>query len=311
MLNRLILAAKSAPLMIGGQAVMEGVMMKSRHHIATSVRTPNGKISTRHRKHISVLEKTGLGKIPFVRGAIVLFETMIIGLQELNWSTNASIGEEEEKLSSLALAATLAFSIVLALLLFKLLPFALASLIANSASQGTWVLNILDGILKLIIFISYIALISNMQDVKRLFMYHGAEHKAVNCYEAKKKLTPKNAKPFTLLQPRCGTTFVIYVFAISILVYVLIPLDFGFWFNYLIRIALLPVIAGVAYEWIRFSGKYYKKSAFIRAISEPGMLFQRLTTREPDLKQLEVGITALEKVLHEEHRGKGNKEMLT
>ncbi len=299
-----IAGAKQAPLLIGGQAVMEGVMMKSKHHLATAVRKANGKISIRHRKERSFAERTKLDKVPFVRGVIVLFETMIIGLRELNWSANEALGEEEEKLTGWEIALTLIFSIVLALALFKLLPLFLATVITNKAAGGNWMLNILDGVIKFAIFILYIVLISFMKDVKRLFQYHGAEHKAVNCYEAGKKLTPRNAKKFTKKQARCGTTFVVYVFVLSIFLYLLIPFGSGFWMKYLLRILLLPVIAGIVYEWIRIAGRCYSKSRFVRFISAPGMAVQALTTREPDLKQLEVGIAALEKVLKTEAKEK-------
>ncbi|MBR9692327.1 DUF1385 domain-containing protein [Candidatus Woesearchaeota archaeon] len=297
--SALALGAKQAPLMIGGQAVMEGVMMKSRHHLATAVRKPNGKIAMHHRKERSFSERTGIGKVPLVRGAIMLFETMVIGLRELNWSANQALGEEEE-LSPWELGLTLAFSLVLALALFKLLPLFLATFITERAAGGNWMLNILDGVIKFAIFVGYILAIGMMKDVKRLFQYHGAEHKSVNCYEAKKKLTPRNAKKFTKKQARCGTTFVVYVFVLSILVYLVIPFGSSFWMKYLLRIALLPVIAAIAYEWIRFSGRYYAKSRLVRIISAPGMAVQALTTREPDLKQLEVAIAALENVLGKE-----------
>jgi uncharacterized protein YqhQ len=297
-----VLGAKQAPLVIGGQAVMEGVMMKSKHHLATAVRNPKGKISLRHRKERSFAEKTGIHKIPFLRGAVILFETMIIGLRELNWSANESIGEEEEKLSTWEIVITLGLSIVIALALFKLLPLFLAARITEFVDGGNWMLNLLDGLFKFSIFVGYIVTIGFMKDVRRLFQYHGAEHKAVNCYEAGKKLTPKNAQRFTKKQARCGTTFVVYVFVLSIFLYLLIPFGSGFWSKYLLRIVLLPVIAGIAYEWIRFAGKCYANSRIVRWISAPGMAVQSLTTKEPDLSQLEVAIAALEKVLKKEGR---------
>ncbi len=300
----LLLAAAKAPLMIGGQAVMEGVLMRSRHHLATAVRRPDGTISVRHRRERGFAERTGIHKVPFLRGAVVLFETMIIGLRELNWSANEALGEEEEKLSAWELGLTLVFSIVLALVIFKLLPLFLASVITKSASGGNWTLNLLDGGIKFLIFVGYIVAIGQMKDVRRLFQYHGAEHKSVNCYEAGKPLTPKEAAKFTKRQPRCGTTFVVYVFFLSIFVYLLIPFGASFWTKYLLRILLLPVIAGIVYEWTRLSGRCYKRSALVRAISAPGMLVQDLTTREPDEGQLAVGIKALQKVLYEERKEK-------
>ncbi len=300
-----IAGAKQAPLLIGGQAVIEGVMMKSKHHLATAVRTPDGRISVRHRKETSYAERHGLDKVPFVRGVFVLFETMIIGFRELNWSANESMGEEEEKLSAWEIGLTLAFSVILALALFKLLPLFLATIITEQAAGGNWMLNLLDGGIKFLVFVGYIVAIGQFKDVKRLFMYHGAEHKSVNCYEAGKRLTPKNAKRFTKKQARCGTTFVVYVFVLSIFLYLFIPFGSGFWTKYLLRIALLPVIAGIVYEWIRVAGKCYKNSRLVRIISAPGMAVQALTTREPDLQQLAVAIASLEKVIKAEAKGKG------
>jgi len=291
---------KQVPLLIGGQAVMEGVMMKSRHHLATAVRKQGGKISLRHRRERSFAERTGISKIPFVRGMVILFETMIIGFRELNWSANEALGEEEEKLTGWEIFLTLTFSIILALALFKLLPLFLATLITKKAAGGNWMLNLLDGGIKFLIFIGYIITIGQFKDVKRLFQYHGAEHKSVNCYEDGKKLTPHNAKRFTKKQARCGTTFVVYVFVLSIFLYLFIPFGSGFWMKYLLRIALLPLIAGIVYEWVRVAGKYYKKSGLVRIISAPGMAVQALTTREPDFRQLEVAIAALQQVIREE-----------
>lgn len=276
---------------------MEGVMMKARNKIATAVRTPKGEISVRQRTHTSFAERSGLQRVPFVRGVFILIDTVVIGLQELHWSTNESIGEEEEKLSQWELTITIIFSLLLALGLFKLLPLYLASVLTQVIGAGNWTLNLADGVLKIGLFILYIGCISLMSDVKRLFQYHGAEHKAVNCYEAGKKLTPRNAQTFTLLQPRCGTTFVMYVFVLSIFLYVLIPFNTSLWLKFLGRIALLPVVAGISYEWIRFSGSHYSSSIIVRVLATPGLWMQRLTTKQPDTKQLAVAIAALKKVI--------------
>ena len=302
--NSLVLAAKSAPLLIGGQAVMEGVMMKSMNHVATAVRKPNGKIKVKHTKHSFLSVKYGLIKIPFVRGVFVLFETLILGLKELNWSTNEAFDEEHEKLTAWEIGFTMAISILFALGLFKLLPLFLANVITKMNDGGNWMLNILDAVIKLTVFVVYLLLIGLMKDIRRLYGYHGAEHKAVNCYEAGRKLTPRNAQTFTRLQPRCGTTFVIYVLFLSIALYLFIPFGSSFLSKFLWRIVLLPVVAGIVYEWIRIAGKYYYKNAFVRWISAPGMAFQRITTREPALRMLEVSIAALDKVLQKEASAK-------
>jgi uncharacterized protein YqhQ len=300
------MAAGRAPLLIGGQAVMEGVMMKSRHHLATAVRKEDGSIKLRHQREESFAERHRLDKIPLVRGVVILFETLILGLRELNWSANQAV-DEEERFSPWELALTLVISLAFALALFKLLPLFLATLITMQSGGGNWTLNLLDGLIKFLVFVCYLLLIGQMHDVKRLFQYHGAEHKSVNCYEAGKGLTPRNAKWFTKRQARCGTTFVVYVFVLSILVYIFIPFGASFWTKYLLRILLLPVIAGIAYEWIRVAGRYYAKSGVVRAVSAPGMAVQALTTREPSAKQLEVAIAALKVVLKEEKGERGEK----
>lgn len=295
-----LLCAIKAPLVIGGQAVVEGVMMKSRHHTATAVRVPGGKIVVGHRRERSFTERHGLNKVPLVRGVFVLFETMVIGMRELNWSANRAIGEERGESSSWALAGVLGMSVLLGLAIFKLLPLFLAAKITGSLGGGNLMLNVLDGAIKLAIFVLYVAAISLMPDVRRLFTYHGAEHKSVNCYEAGGTLTPREAKRHTLKQPRCGTTFVVYVFVLSIIVYMFIPFGESFWAKLGLRILLLPLIAGIAYEWIRLAGRYYSNSWLVRAISVPGMAVQSLTTREPDAAQLEVALAALKRVLKEE-----------
>jgi uncharacterized protein YqhQ len=294
-----VAAVARAPLLIGGQAVMEGVMMKSRHHLATAVRKEDDSIKLRHRREETFAERYRLDKLPLVRGVVILLETLVLGLRELNWSANQSL-EEEERFSPWELALTLVISLAFALALFKLLPLFLATLITRQSGGGNWTLNLLDGLIKFVIFVCYLLLIGQMHDVKRLFQYHGAEHKSVNCYEAGKELSPRNAKRFTKQQARCGTTFVVYVFVLSILVYIFIPFGASFWTKYLLRILLLPVIASIAYEWIRVAGRYYAKSGVVRAVSAPGMAVQALTTREPSAKQLEVAIAALKAVLKEE-----------
>lgn len=272
-------------------------MMRSDNFIATSVRKENGKIKTHSRKFISVIDKHKLLNLPLIRGVIMLFELMIQGTKELFWSSNESTDEHEE-LTKKEIFLTVFLSIAIVLLIFKLLPFYLANLISNGSS--TWLFNLIDGLIKIIIMMCYLYFISFMPDVKTLYEYHGAEHKAVACYESKKKLTPANAIKFSRIHPRCGTTFVFLVFFVSIFFYVLIPLQTQFWLNYLIRILLLPLIAGVTYEVIRLSGKYYSKSRLVRALIWPGLQFQRITTREPSLEQLEVSISSLKECIQKE-----------
>lgn len=283
---------------IGGQAVVEGVMMRSDNFISTTVRNEKGKIKNRTRRFNSLTEKYKFLGLPFVRGIFTLFEVMILGIKEISWS--AEQATDEEPLTKKEMFLTLALSILLVLSIFKLLPWFLANVFTNSSSLIG--VNVVDGLLKILLFTAYLFLISLLPDVKRLYEYHGAEHKVVACHESGKKLTPRNAQKFSKLHPRCGTTFVFIVFLIGILVYLLIPLGTGFWGNYAIRILLLPVIAGISYEIIRLEGKYYDKSKFVRAAIWPGIQFQRLTTRNPSLKQIEVAISSLNECIRSEKK---------
>ncbi|MFP4567680.1 MAG: DUF1385 domain-containing protein [Candidatus Woesearchaeota archaeon] len=274
---------------IGGQAVVEGVMMRSDNYISTTVRDPSGTLKQRTRRFNSITERNKFLALPFIRGFVMLFELMGLGFKEISWSAEQS--GDDEPLSKREMFFTFALSIILVLSIFKLLPWFLANFVAGSSSLIG--VNVFDGVFKILIFVAYLFFISLMPDIKRLYEYHGAEHKVVACYESGLKLTAKNAQKFSKLHPRCGTTFVFVVFFIGILVYLLIPLGAGFWGNYAFRILLLPIIAGVAYELIRLEGKYYSKSGIVRALIWPGIQFQRLTTREPDLSQLEVAIASL------------------
>ncbi|MCC7574752.1 DUF1385 domain-containing protein [Candidatus Woesearchaeota archaeon] len=290
---------------IGGQAVVEGVMMRSDNFISTAVRTEKGEVKKRTRRFNSLTEKHRFLGLPFVRGVFMLFELMGIGLKEISWS--AEQAGEDEPLTKKEMFFTFALSLLLVLSIFKLLPWFLANFFTGSSSLVG--VNVVDGILKLLIFIIYLFLISLLPDVKRLYEYHGAEHKVVACYESGLKLTPSNANKFSRLHPRCGTTFVFVVFLIGILVYLLIPLNTGFWGNYFIRIMLLPLIAGISYELLRLEGKYYCKSRIVRILMWPGIQFQRLTTRNPSLKQLSVAITSLNECIKSENSLKSKKSL--
>lgn len=293
-------------LKIGGQAVIEGVTMRSENYLCTSVRKEDGSIKQKLQKFTSVTQTSKFWKLPFFRGVVNLIEMMRIGFGELQWSGNQAVGEEEE-LSKKEIFFTVLISIIIGIAVFKFLPWSVANLIRDATGSSYFLLNVIDGVLKIIIIAGYLFLIGLMPDVKTLFQYHGAEHKAVTCYEKGLKLTPKNAQKFTTIHPRCGTTFVIIVFVISIFIYVLLPEFFGFWENLGLRILLLPVIAGIAYEIIRLSGKYYEKNVLVRIIMWPGLQFQRLTTNEPTLDQLEVSIASLNTCMVEEVKLLKNK----
>ncbi len=289
-------------LMIGGQAVMEGVLMRSKDSYAVAVRKPNGRILVKKEKYVSITQKNKILGLPFVRGVIVLGETLSLGYKALTFSANQGLqtGDNKknakEELSTPALIITLIISIIFALLLFKFLPLLIATLFKNTIGGNNLLFNIVDGVAKLLILIIYLLAISSMKDVGRLFQYHGAEHKAVHCYEQKKKLTIENVRKDSKAHVRCGTTFILVVFFFSIIFYLLIPFSMNFWLKLLIRIAFLPVIAGISYEWIKLSSKH-PRAVYSKILIAPGLLVQGLTTREPDDKQIEVAIKALKAVV--------------
>ncbi|MBU1321121.1 MAG: DUF1385 domain-containing protein [Nanoarchaeota archaeon] len=300
---------KSKPeLMVGGQAVIEGVLMRTGDDYAIAVRKANGKIIVKKQKHASLTKKNKFFGWPFVRGIIVLYETLVLGYKALTFSANESLEEEKPKkktskkkdkkpeIGSFELIFTLVLSIIFALALFKFLPLGIATLLKNKIGGSNILFNVIDGVVKFIVFIAYILIISLLKDVKRVFQYHGAEHKTVYCYENNKKLTVANVKKFSKAHPRCGTTFIMVVLFLSILFYLLIPFNMNFWLKLMVRILFLPIIAGISYEFIKITGKYHH-TPIGRILSAPGLLVQGLTTKEPDDKQIEVAIKSLSAVV--------------
>jgi uncharacterized protein YqhQ len=271
---------------VGGQAVIEGVMMRNKQNFAVAVRLPNGKIKIKKEKSSKFPQ---LFDIFFLRGIVGLGYTLVDGIKALTWSSNQQLGKEE-KITPLQMVLTIGTSFIFAVLLFIVLPFFSAHLIN---SEGFW-FNALDGIFRIVMFLAYLLVISRMKDVKRLFQYHGAEHKTIYCYEAKKKLTLENVRKYSRFHPRCGTSFIFLVLIISIFVFSLI--SGPWWVKLLGRIVLLPVIAGVGYELIKLSDKF-KDNLVVKAIIAPGLWLQRITTQEPNDKQLEVGIASLKAVV--------------
>jgi len=280
---------------IGGQAVIEGVMMRNKDKLAVAVRDPKGNIVVKKERFVPLTKRNKLFGLFFVRGVFNLIDMLIIGIKTLNYSANISVGEKEEKLKWWHLALSLVGAIGFALFLFKFLPLLITQKTSGFIQLNRASFNILDGVIKMLFFVVYIYLISMFKDVKRVFQYHGAEHKAVYCYEAKEKLNVKNCKKYSTKHPRCGTSFVFLVFVISVFVYSLLPKDITFFVNLGYRILLLPVIAGISYEVLKLAGKYKDKLLF-RVIDAPGIWLQRITTKEPDDSQLEVAIKALESV---------------
>jgi len=276
---------------VGGQAIIEGVMMKNKEDYAAAVRLPNGEIRVRKDKYHSVTKKHPVLKWPIVRGSLYLVEMMVLGMKTLTWSADQQTGEEEA-LSNKELIATFTIAFALTVGIFILLPFFIASYI--DPSRG-FIFNAMDGVFRLVFFIAYVSFISLLSDVRTLFQYHGAEHKVVNCYEQNLKLTIKNAKTCSTLHPRCGTSFIILVIAISVVLFsfIITPV---WWHKLLARIVLIPLIAGISFELLKFSAKYHGHP-IIQMIIYPGLLTQKITTREPDDHQLEVAIAAVKAVL--------------
>lgn len=279
---------------VGGQAVIEGVMMKSPDGIATAVRRPNGEIV--YRKKTLGKSNAILMKIPFVRGVVILLETLFVGTGELTFSANQS-GEEEEEMTKPQLIGTLALSLALGMGIFMVLPSLIAGFIFHS---NLALANVLEGILRVVIFLAYIYLISLNKDIKRVFQYHGAEHKSIYVFENKEDLQHENAKKYTTLHPRCGTSFLFIVMMISIVVYSvvdsLIPQPDTLLMKQLlkaaVRIGFMPVIAGIAYEVQRYSSRNLK-NPLVALLASPGLKLQNITTQEPDDSQLEVSMVAL------------------
>ncbi|MFH1591321.1 MAG: DUF1385 domain-containing protein [archaeon] len=287
---------------MGGQAVIEGVLMKGLKHYAVAVRRPDKRIHTEIFPLTPPAEKVAILGWPIVRGVANLFQMMSMGMSALTWSANQQVEKEErEELTGGKLTLTIIFSILLALVLFKALPLGMTKLLTLifPAANNTILFNIIDGLLRITIFVAYIAAISLMNDVKRLFQYHGAEHMSVHCLEAKKPLTVRNVAAFDPKHARCGTSFIFLVLIIAIIVFSIVPIQQGFLSLLLWRIPLLLPIAGISYEVLRLSARH-QESFLFRALSRPGIWLQNLTTRKPDADQIEVAIRSLKAVLIKE-----------
>jgi uncharacterized protein YqhQ len=286
--------ASQKPFYYGGQAVIEGVMMRGRNSIAVAVRQPDGTINVINK----ILPKLYQGKvrdIPFIRGIIVLIETIALGIETLFHSARIAMSEEEEQISPRMLWGTAAISILLSIIIFFIGPLLLTNYFIYPHVDSAVVANLIEGIIRIIIFIVYLWLISFMSDIKRVFSYHGAEHKTVNAYEHGASLQVEQVIKYSTAHTRCGTSFLLIVLVLAIIVFAF----FGkppLWIGIMSRIILLPVIAAFGYELIRLGARYADNPA-VRAILSPGLLLQSMTTREPDEKQLEVAIAALQKVI--------------
>jgi len=278
----------------GGMAVIEGVMMRGPNDTALAVRKPDGSIQVEKEDNNDLGKRYPWLKWPMIRGSYVLIDSMVVGIRMLNKSANLSIEEEEEEISASEMFLTGLVAIGMALLLFVALPTGIVHYTKHLLG-GVYSQNIVEGIIRIIFFLTYVYLISKMKDIERVFMYHGAEHKSILAYEAGEELTVDNVRKYTTLHPRCGTSFLLIVMVISILVFSLLgegTLFYRIWS----RIAVFPIVAGLGYEFIKFSGKYYQHP-WAKYLIAPGLWLQKLTTREPDDDQLEVALAALGAVL--------------
>ena len=276
---------------VGGQAVIEGVMMRGPKHVATAVREPSGKISVKVEPVVSISQRYPLLKKPMLRGVVSLGESLVLGLKSLSYSAQMA-GEEDEQLTDRELVMTILFSLGLAVLLFVVIPTAAAKFIHGSITDPV-VLNLLEGLLRLVIFMVYIYGISRLKDIKRVFQYHGAEHKTIHAYEAGVDLTVENVQKFSTLHPRCGTAFLLVVMVVSIVMFAFLGWP-DLWLRILSRVVLLPVVAGISYEIIRFSGR--SKNPLLQVAILPGLWLQKITTNEPEDDMVEVAIKSLEAV---------------
>ena len=293
-----LVAQRDAP--IGGQAVLEGVMMRGVSTWAVAVRKPDETIDLKSFPFASVLRRHKLLRLPVVRGAVALFESLGIGFKALGIAANAQLGEDEEELSGKAWTGTIVVALSLSIGLFFLLPAVITNLSGAGEDNGI-VFVVVEKLIRISIFLGYLWLISRMKDLQRVFEYHGAEHKTISCYEAGLPLTPENAQRFSRLHPRCGTSFLLIVMIVAIFVFAPIGLPEWYWLL-ASRVLGIPLIAGLSYEVIKWAGRH-RDRRWVRGLMWPGLMLQNLTTREPDREQLAVAIASLETVLSVETPG--------
>lgn len=293
---------------IGGQAVMEGIMMRNGDDYAVAVRKSDGTIEIKEDKYIGLAKKLHLRKVPIIRGMFAFVDSLVLGMQCLTYSATFFEEEDEgeksrsekppkkqkdtEKTDKIIMGFTVLFSIVIAIALFMVLPFFISSIFKKHV-ESSFLLALVEGIIRIAIFLTYIFAISRMKDIQRVFMYHGAEHKTINCIEHGVELTPENALSYSRLHKRCGTSFLLIVMVISIIFFMFLRFD-NMIMKVVFRILLVPVIAGVSFEIIQWAGR--SESKLVSLISKPGMWLQGLTTREPDAAMIEVAIAAVEKI---------------
>ncbi len=293
---------------IGGQAVIEGVMMRNKDDYATAVRKSDGDIVIEKDRYVSMTEKVKFFSLPFIRGIFSFIDSLVLGMRTLTFSASLFEDDEEEeepgrfekwldkvfgeKLEDALMAFAMVFAVIAAVVLFMVLPVAIANVLKPVIGSGK-LMTFIEGLLRLLIFIIYIKLISNMEDIQRTFMYHGAEHKCINCVEHGMPLTVDNVRISSRQHKRCGTSFLLFVMLISIVIFMLVPVS-GLVPKIISRVLLIPVVAGISYEFLRLAGR--SDNPVINFLSKPGLWMQSLTTKEPDDSMIEVGIAATEAV---------------
>ncbi len=285
---------------IGGQAVIEGVMMRNGNDYAVAVRKPDQTIEVKKDQYIGLNARWHTKKIPIIRGVLSFIDSLVLGMSTLTYSASFFEDEEEaekakekdSKSDTVFMGLTVALSVVIAVVLFMLTPFFISSLFGK-VIKSPMALAVIEGLLRITIFFIYIVAISQMKDIQRVFMYHGAEHKTINCIEHGAELTPENAAKYSRLHKRCGTSFLLIVMVVSIICFMFIRVD-NMALKIVLRVILVPVIAGVSYEIIQWAGR--SESCLVNIVSKPGLMLQKLTTREPDLEMLEVAIASIEAI---------------
>ncbi len=281
---------------VGGQAVIEGVMMKAPHGWSVAVRRPDGTIGIKKEP----LKKRGFfSRIPMIRGCFILFDTLKLGLRALEFSAIEASSKEEKPLNSLSVAISIMIALILGVLLFILIPVYVTQISGKlfpPVLEKRFLFNLIDGILRIAIFLGYISFVRLWKDMRRVFEYHGAEHKVIHAFESNESLNIESAKKYRPEHPRCGTSFLMIVMIISILVFSIIPKEYPFLYKFLSRLILIPVIAGLSYEILRLSAGL-SNTLIGRFLIMPGMLLQKLTTSEPDNNQIEVALVALKEAL--------------
>lgn len=285
---------------IGGQAVIEGVMMRNGNDYAVAVRKPDQTIEVKKDQFIGLNARWHTKKIPIIRGVLSFIDSLVLGMSTLTYSASFFEDEEEAekekdkdgKSDAVFMGLTVALSVVIAVVLFMLTPFFISSLFGK-VIKSPMALAVIEGLIRIAIFFIYIVVISQMKDIQRVFMYHGAEHKTINCIEHGAELTPENAAKYSRLHKRCGTSFLLIVMVVSIICFMFIRVD-NMALKIVLRVILVPVIAGVSYEVIQWAGR--SESCLVNIVSKPGLMLQKLTTREPDLEMLEVAIASIEAI---------------